>query len=204
MLKRIFNFTIFIFLIFSLNSIFAAKKKSKKKAEKVSMFYTEVSIEGSASKYSNSKDTETYVTSWGGSIGFTFAGTETIELEYKNAYQKSETNNILIRSFYDTYGVNYLHALSSGRIRPYLKVGIGYVKSKYTISSDEHPEVNKSEKRPPTISYTGGIGLKIYITRSISFRASYTAQYIDADESANGDSNTEFNYFLSGGLSYIF
>jgi opacity protein-like surface antigen len=189
-----------LILLFFVTSVSAAKKKRKKQP----MFYTEFSIFGSASKYSNSTDTDTLVTSWGGSLGFTFARTETVEIEYKNAYQKSTSSDYEIKTFYDTYGVNYLHSLSTGRFQPFLKIGVGYVRSKTAVYYVEYPQLNKSEKRPPTVSYSGGVGLKMYLTQSISFKASYTAQYIDSEESANGDSNTEFNYFVTGGLSFIF
>ena len=202
MLKRIFYTSLFIFLLINIYSpLYAAKKSTN---QRQSPFFTEISIFGSASKYSNSQDMETFVTSWGASLGFTFAGTETIELEYKNAYQKSKSPDLLVKTFYDTYGANYLHALSRGRFQPFLKIGVGYVRSRYIVSSDTYPELNRSETRSPTMSYTGGFGIKIYITRSISVKGSYTAQYIDAEESPNGDSNTEFNYFLTGGLSFIF
>jgi len=205
MLKRILTtsllFPIIMLIICKSSPALAARKSS---AGKVKLFYTEISIFGSASKYSNSQDMKTFVTSWGGSLGFTFAGTETVELEYKNAYQKSNSSDLLVKTFYDTYGVNYLHALSRGRFQPFLKIGLGYVRSRYVITSETYPELERQEKRSPTISYTGGIGLKIYITRSISIKGSYTAQFIDADESPSGDSNTEFNYFLTGGLSFIF
>ena len=202
MLKRIFNTLVLLFSIYFFISpeLQAARKAS---AHEISLFFTEISVFGSASRYSNSQNSETFVTAWGASLGFTFAGTETIELEYKNAYQKSKSPDLMVRTFYDTYGANYLHALSTGRLRPYLKIGLGYVRSRYTVRSDTNPGLNTQVKRPPTMSYTGGFGLKIYLTRSISLKASYTAQFIDANESQNGDSNTEFNYFLTGGLSFI-
>jgi len=205
MLKKSFNtsLTILIILYFSL-LIFTRPAYSAEKQGNQSPFYTEISLFGSASKYANSGQSETFVTAWGASLGFTFAGTETVELEYKNAYQKAKSPVFLVKTFYTTYGVNYLHALSSGRFRPFLKIGVGYVESKYSVISEDNPTLETNIKRPATMSYTGGFGMKIYLTRAISFNASYTAQYIDSNESANGDSNTEFNYFLTGGLSFIF
>lgn len=135
---------------------------------------------------------------FGGSIGYYFFSVTEIELSYQDALERTKIVNFQDTTTHDiVLGLTIVQGLTpkSFPIQPYIKLGAGqlYREAQGSYSGGAAPPAILG-----SLTFIGGAGLKIYITRNFAIRGEATT-YI-----AGGVLSTwQDNFALTGGISLM-
>ncbi len=110
----------------------------------------------------------------GGSIGYNFSDSSTIEYSYQKSFERDHYEGFS-DSFYndEVFSVNFVWNIMgrTAPIQPYAKVGIGELNREATIYDSGKTQVQKINQMTGVL----GAGLKLLFTKTLAFRIEGTS-----------------------------
>lgn len=168
----------------------------------------ETSVMGSYARSRLSDGYNSVQRRYAGSMDFKFTQISAIQLEYSHTTTKISYKTTLngILSYYTNYAVTYDDVVYSVNwiqnlvpakylIQPYFKVGVGRMNR---TQKEEYLGITDSVGQK-VITGVGGLGLRVFLTRSMALKGEFVSYMPDARISTWKE-----NQMFSGGLSWVF